>query len=443
MMENRSFDHMLGQLSYPTFGNRKDVNGIRYPLKRNPAYENLYESGTYDPFIIKEDVMLIDDPPHERDEVTTQLAYRDVTGKYSMNGFVEAYFNHSINRIENPEVMGFFPPDLVPITTFLATNFAVCDRWFSSLPTSTVPNRLMAFSGDSLVDHTGGITEFFRPVGSLLLDWLEDRHIRWRVYHAGLSFFALLRRFDDVLGPNFRPFNELTRDVLTEQPDEFPQVIIIEPSYYDAPRLGDHPNDNHAPLAVGFGEQFLKDIYLALTSNPEKWSKMVTILTYDEHGGFFDHVSPLKIPYNPPNNNYIPFTSTGVRVPSIVVSPFVSQGSVYSEFLDHTSILQFIAERFDPIEPMYSDTVNKRKQAGIMSVSKVLNLSSPRSTIPSLPLDTIKCPAELGDDVKSKGLMQEAFRAAALQMINEKPIESGNKYPGLFHWKASYIKNNS
>ena len=85
-----------------------------------------------------QDAPLPSDLPHERDEVAMQLAYSQVTGTYSMNGFVKAYYQDTtVNRTQHPEPMGIFPPSAVPITHFLAHNFAVCDRWFAPLPTST------------------------------------------------------------------------------------------------------------------------------------------------------------------------------------------------------------------------------------------------------------------------------------------------------------------
>jgi len=434
MLENRSFDHMLGHLSHPSFGNNKEVDGLGYPYRK---YENLYNSAPYPPFIINKDEMLLDDAPHEREEIKTQLAYSDVTGTYTMSGFVEAYFNKSLNEVQNPMVMGFYRPDLVPITTFLANNFAVCDRWFSPLPTSTVPNRLMALGGDTRVDKTGGITEFFRPLDDILLDWLDEREIKWRVYHAGISFFALLRRFSDVLGPKFRSFNKFPGDFYYENENESPEVVIIEPSYYDAPRIGDQPNDNHAPLSIGFGEQFLREIYQAVTSNPKKWSETVMIVTYDEHGGFYDHVPPLMISYEPPDREFAKFKSTGPRVPTIIVSPFVSKGSVIHNHFDHTSILQFIAERFAPTENGYSPSVNKRKEDGIDSISKVLRLNNPRKRIPAIHNDIIISQAEFGNDKKKKGLMQTKFKKAALEMIRQEPVKTNKIYPGIIQWQIT------
>ncbi len=336
MMENRSFDHMLGHLSYRQFDVGLKVDGLRDPLNQ-PAYENLYATQPYYPFEMR-DGILPSDLPHEREEVAKQLAWSRTSGRHTMRGFVEAYYQHTTtNWTRTPEPMGFLPPNEVPITSFLASNFAVCDRFFSSLPTSTLPNRLMAWTGEARVDHTGSLLP---PRDHTLLNWLDERDIRWRVYHDGLSYFALLGEFGRILGPHFKRFENLAFDVLAEPAETFPQVIIIEPSYGDAPHLGtDKPNDNHPPLPVGPGEHFLRLIYRALVANPARWQKTVLVVYYDEHGGFYDHVPPLPIPSDPrPAASYPPFTTTGLRVPGIVVSPLVASRTVYKEPLDHTSV---------------------------------------------------------------------------------------------------------
>ncbi len=431
MMENRSFDHMLGHLSYGEYANGTPVEGLRDPLTQQ-AYENLYEGSPYYPFVMQ-DGPLPGDPPHERTSVQTQLTYSAVTGTYSMSGFVEAYYQSTpVNRTQTPEPMGFFPPSAVPILSFFANNFAVCDHWFAPLPTGTHPNRLMALTGASLVDDT---RDHLLPAGPTMLDWAMRHGVRWRVYHAGLSFFILLGRFDQVLGPNFRAFEYLARDVAHEASDVLPQIILIEPSYADAPHLGsNHPNDDHPPLAVGFGEQFLRQIYEALTCNPDRWAKTVLIVTYDEHGGFFDHVPPLSVPYAPPDAAYPPFTTTGVRVPALVVSPLVAERHVYSGPLDHTSVLQCLAERFSPHEEGYSTDVNQRRALGIASVSEVLNLSNPRTVIPAMPRESIQSMALLGQILPEKTPNQRAFENAALTMINRYPHETAQKHPELWHW---------
>ena len=128
---------------------------------------------------------------------------------------------------------------------------------------------------------------------------MEANKIRWRVYHDGFSFFSLYNSlWPFVFGEQFRRTEFLYPDMLHEPAGQAPQVIIIEPSYEDAPHLGSkHPNDNHAPLAVGWGEDFLRRTYQAVTANPEKWARTVMVLYYDEHGGFYDHVPPPPIGY--------------------------------------------------------------------------------------------------------------------------------------------------
>lgn len=435
MLENRSFDHILGHLSYRQYDVGRKVEGLRDPLNRE-AYENLYATQPYYPFEMRDGV-LPSDLPHEREQVTRQLAHSAVTGTYQMNGFVEAYYEHTpVNWTRTPEPMGFLPPSETPMTTFLAQNFAVCDHWFAPLPTSTLPNRLMAWTGASWVDHTG---QLFPPLGETILDWLTAHRVRWRVYHDGLSFFTLLGRFNDVLSEDFQPLERLAADVLTEPSGSFPQVILIEPSYGDAPHLGpDHPNDNHPPLPVGPGEHFLWLVYRALTARADRWEKTALIVVYDEHGGFFDHVPPLAIPYDPkPHATYPPFESTGVRVPAMVISPLVASRTVHNENLDHTSILQFLAERFAPEEGGYSAEVEKRRVHGITSVSKVLNLAAPRKAFPAAPSITLRSPMTWAGPRPVKTPQQILFESAAAELIEKHEPEARRQYPELWHWHAT------
>jgi phospholipase C len=108
-----------------------------------------------------------------------------------------------------------------------------------------------------------------------VLDWLDRRDIRWRVYSAGLSLFMLMpKMWPWLLTDRFRSVSRLAYDVQHESQDSFPQVIIVEPDYHDSPvHLSGHGNDNHPPLPVSFGEIFVKAVYEALTSNPARWAK--------------------------------------------------------------------------------------------------------------------------------------------------------------------------
>lgn len=439
MMENRSFDHILGHLSHQDYDNRQSVNGLRAPLRR-PDYANPSSDGElYFPFVMPVDRYLPTDPPHNRKQIQVQMARAN--NIYTMSGFVKAYHKRTRSRTETPEVMGFFSPDHVPITNFLADNYAVCDRWFAPFPASTQPNKLMAFTGDSTIDENKLILP--RPE-NLLFDWLTAHKIRWRVYYDGLlSYFLLVSMFEEFLSDDFRRLEALSMDVKEEPDDEFPQVIVIEPSYEDLPHIGsDQPNDNHAPLPVGPGEQFLRRVYRALIVNPARWEKTVMIVTHDEHGGFFDHEPPLQIPYSPPNEEYTPFKTTGPRVPAIIVSPMVTSRHVYSGNMDHTSILQFIAEMFDPNE-FYSQTVNDRKnnhEDKIQSVSKVLNRDTPRIrkqvVIPD-PIHSVAMFDETATPEKDKTELRRMFEEAAVKLMDTHTDKTKVKVPKLWEWRLT------
>src|SRR5690606_18560024 len=146
------------------------------------------------------------------------------------------------------------------------------------------------------------------------------------------------------------------------------------------------PNDNHPPLAMGPGEALLRDVYIALTSRPEKWMRTLLIITYDEHGGYFDHVQPPAIRTDPPPGAHYAngaFTHLGVRVPTLVVSPWVARRSVHTGLFDHTSILQLLAERFGGGTDAYSSEVTARRARGIQSASDLIGLDTARSDVPT------------------------------------------------------------
>lgn len=433
MLENRSFDHMLGHLSYEKLV--PDVAGLGQDLSQ---YENPYNGTGYRPFSMPTEPLSFD-LPHEWHQVATQLAASTVTQQFDMNGFVTAYAAFTgTEPVQQADPMGFFTSHNVPITSFLARNFCTCDHWHCPLPTSTQPNRTMAFCGSSQIFDTPPTARLI-PCDDILFDWFEREGVRWRVYHDGLSFFALYpRAWPYVLGENFRDFENYFHDMQVEPIDSGPQVIIIEPSYNDGPHIGpDHPNDNHPPLAIGWGEDFLRRVYQAATVNPERWRKTVLIYYYDEHGGFYDHVPPPAIGYQTHGNPSHTFGSLGPRIPGLVVSPFVDSGSVCHELFDHTSVLQLLAELFTPGRA-YSDEVDQRRQQGIQSLSIALG-DVPRADAPAVPADPIQVGSALGGGVRLRPVngLQASFELAASQLMVSHPDATGKKYPDLFHWKAA------
>jgi phospholipase C len=164
----------------------------------------------------------------------------------------------------------------------------------------------------------------------------------------------------------------------------------------------------------------------------ERWNKSLLIVTYDEHGGFFDHVAPRPLLTKHLHGEaYSPFTTTGVRVPALVVSPFVEQGKAFNGILDHTSILKLLAERFGKPGEQYSGDVAARLP--IQSLSAVLNRTSPRpGPPPSAPALTVDTAA--GAPLASGAMLspnQLAFRNALEEMRQRNPMAAAQKFPDL------------
>jgi len=213
-------------------------------------------------------------------------------------------------------------------------------------------------------------------------------------------------------------------------------VIIVEPLYGDAARIiGGIADDDHPPAAVGHGELFLRKVYDSLTRNPARWAKTVLIVTFDEHGGFWDHVPPPMIPFDPPADATFNrrFESLGVRVPALVVSPLVSAKGVCHTVLDHTSVLQFLAEKFTPGIP-YSPAVDARAKSGIASVSAALDLAAPRTDIPIAPDFTISVEVPLGANRPPVTSLEETFEQVAFDMVKQFPKDTAQKYPAVSQW---------
>ncbi len=213
--------------------------------------------------------------------------------------------------------MGYWSASSVPTFDFWAKHYCVCDHWFASLPLGTQANRLMAMGGESqLSDNATGPLPYQR----LVYEWLTSKKIQWRAYQSGdfLPFFCLMPRWtieimssltlDQIgTGLHFRRYANFARDWLSNE--KGPSVTFIEPEYTDGPNS--EPNDDHAPTGVEPGQKFLADIYNTLIAKPEKWARTLLVVTYDEHGGFFDHVPPLNIPAT---INGIEFQTTGARL---------------------------------------------------------------------------------------------------------------------------------
>jgi phospholipase C len=420
IMENRSFDHVLGHLRHPNYGNRTDVDGIED--LSNVNYLNANSDGIgVAPFWMP-DAPLPSDLPHDPGAVQTQMAFASLENSFLMNGFVKAFEDEFHTQIPNPPVIGLLRPEDLPTTSKLAAQYTICDRWFACLPTSTAPNRLMSMCGSSDIADTGTVL----PDQTTVYDWLSAHNVRWRVYSAGLPFFALMPRLATlVLGDHFRGFGDLPKDLASDAANVWPQVIFVEPDYYDCPVHFQPPCDNHAPLPMAPGEALLAQVYQWLTSRPDRWSRTLLVVTYDEHGGFFDHVPPRPVKYR--NANGVAFDTTGPRVPAMLVGPFAPAG-VCNAQLDNTSLLQLFAERFGKPGEAYSADVAGRMQQGVASVSVALSAAAANAAVCGLARvpggTTAAPPAE-------NTVLRQAFDGAARSLVANHPEEALAKYPRL------------
>lgn len=419
MMENRSFDHMLGYLSLPPW-NRLDVDGLRNDPAWLVTYANSHNGTSYQPFhLTRPNQPLPGDPPHDRTRIAQQIG---VGQPPPMTGFVDSY--DGIDSVSGkPVVMGYFDGNDLPTTHFFSEQFAICDRWFSAIPASTQPNRLMSMSGYSAIEDNVEIL----PEQHLVYDWLEKQEVKWRVYHHGLPFFAMMKSWTPYLlfDYNFREFSRYAHDIQNEADDDCPQVIFIEPRYTDAPHILP-PTDDHAPTPISNGQDFLAQVYSTVISNPQRWQETVMIVTYDEHGGFFDHVAPAAVASNPPDGvGYPAFTTTGVRVPAFVISPWVEPRQVYKGVLDHTSVLKFIAAVFG--NGSYSPAVDAR--TGVGSVQAVLARDTPRDQIPTHP--SAADGSAPGNPIAT--IIPQAFASALARLRDLDKDVTKLKFPTLFH----------
>ncbi len=429
MMENRSFDHMLGYLSLPDYG-RTDVEGLRYKANVDPPvwdFEYVLPGG-YTPFRMPDTTTPLPnnmDPPHERPNIEKQIGDPDADGVHPMKGFVDSFDGKiNVDGKDQPIVMGYYTGADLPTTHFFAENFLICDHWFSAIPAGTQPNRLMAMSGKTRIDIN--VPKPPLPHQELAYKWLSVHDVPWRIYAESLPFYVLMPDEFPRITAHLRPFSSLAHDIVNESNNaDFPKVIFVEPRYTNAPHI-EPPHDDHAPTAVDGGQRFLMEVYAALTANDEVWKRSVMIVTYDENGGFFDHMSPPRVPTPAPDGNYPTFESLGVRVPAYVISPFVEPRTAYHETMDHTSILKFLGEKFNG--GSYSAEVDARVDLALWSVSATLTLDDARVDPPAPPATT--------EGFTTEGVpfdaMSQAFAGALAQLKANHPEDIARLFPKLF-----------
>lgn len=327
MMENRSFDHLLGYLTLE--GGRTDVDGLT-----NDMFNTSRDGTAYYVRHLESTVFELD-PCHEGSCVDEQIS--DGNGGFVLN------FERACQPADPGAVMGYYNASDLPVYDHLAREFTICDRWFSSMAGQTWPNRLYAVTG-----HSDGSRENKRlPLYNepSFVRNLDAQGVSWRWY---CHDFATLRLVDGRyrLGntDKFFSFQESsifeTEDFLSHAAaGNLAAVSWIDPNFADFGNLL-YSNDDHVPTDVGAGQALVNTLYQALLRSPA-WNKTLLIIVYDEHGGFYDHVPPPIATDDDPR-----FRRYGCRIPAFVISPWVKQGGVAHTVFDHTSIIKTILLRF-------------------------------------------------------------------------------------------------
>jgi phospholipase C len=331
MLENRSFDHMLGYLGLEVDG--PDIDGLREGMA------NEHDGRSYPIFPLSETAFTkAQDPCHSGACVDAQLANGN-------GGFAANFIRTRVDpRAADPVVaMGYYDGRQLPIYDFLARRFCVCDRWFCPVRGATFPNRLYAVAGRS----AGSRDNANPPVYHLpsFVRQLDAAGASWRWYTD--EFFATIWAVDRDLLPrtfdNVRPFSSpfsFADFFSAARAGTLPNVAWIDPNFVDVGgAVGS--NDDHPPSDVRAGQELVLRIFNALVRSPA-WERTLLVITYDEHGGFFDHVEPPSAEDDDPRPE---FHVLGPRVPAIVVSPRVRAG-VSHEVFDHTSIIKTCLVRF-------------------------------------------------------------------------------------------------
>jgi phospholipase C len=367
MLENRSFDHLLGYLKHPDPSHRNLEDDPR-SCPVNPANPD----GPSVPATPDADATLGVDPGHSPPAIRMQLyGTEDPTASapITMHGFVRSYANvinppgpanlmrRTLRFIKTlwrrlfgmpaagADIMRCFTEETAPVLCELAKHYALLVNWFSSVPGETWPNRNFAHAGTSHGQNT------------IVLDFYTDTTIfdrlgptGWRIYHQGVPqvwVFPTLWLSEECRA-NFRDTERLFTDIRNK---DLPKYTFIEPNHGFGPGNGNsqHPSDNTSSGESFLGgETLIARIYNALAEDQDFFATTLFLITYDEHGGFYDRQHPVEV--EPPDGfvaeDGFDFSLSGVRVPAVAVSPLIPKGWIDARQFEHASIPKTLRVQF-------------------------------------------------------------------------------------------------
>jgi phospholipase C len=419
MLENRSFDSMLGRLRPRSV--RFDGLSLQ---ESNPDRDGnsvaVWTQGDGKPA-----AMNIPDPdPGELwSDINMQIfgtAEPTPTSAATMDGFVRNYQQQTTEPAERyvaNRVMHYYSPEQVPVISRLARQFAVSDRWHASAPCQTWPNRFFVHTGttDGYENNSPPHFPYEMPT---IFNRFEERNVEngWKIYFHDLPQTLTLSGLWPHLD-RFRFYDEFRHDA---SQGTLPHYAFIEPRYFPDVRM---PNDQHPPHTVTLGEQLIADAYNSVRNGPN-WNETLLIITYDEHGGCYDHVPPP--PATPPSDTPtrpFNFDRYGVRVPAVIVSPYIRRGTVLRPTgaipFDHTSILATLRKCFELGAPL------SRRDAVAPDLEPVLSLDEPTNRGPQR-LSALAYAASPSDLARAKEVPLNGFQKSLLDLANRLPTDAGS-----------------
>jgi phospholipase C len=391
MLENRSFDCLVGRLGEagPHFNGLSGGESNPYTASDGSSIPvPSWSDPTLEP-----GVMTIPDPdPGELfSDMNTQLFGLNRPPDLQappMSGFVDNYMRQpSADKPYDARApMHYLTPDQVPVISLLARSFAVSDQWHASAPCQTWPNRFFVHTG-SAGGYVNNSVTVIPHLSTSIFHRLQTVGRTSRIYFHDAPQSIALPDLWPIAAERFRPIACFWDDA---EHGDLADYSFIEPRYFTDEILGHMPNDQHPPHDVVYGEQLIAKVYNAVRSSPA-WKKTLLVITFDEHGGCYDHAAPPLA--TPPQPHAGPdgflFNRYGVRVPAVLISPYIAAGTILRNApdgllhqggpapFDHTSIIRTLRERFDPDGPPLTD-----RDASAPSLDLVLILENPSNDGP-------------------------------------------------------------
>ena len=305
MMENRSYDHVLG---YRTLTENDGARGLTRDLidavKAGPGGHLIrpLKQASFDSNSAGKKTRIPKGVGHELDDVAQQLSVKvPGPGGVQINGGEGFADNFREKKLSDPtdlegcvpeDALGYYEGDDLPIYEYLARNYAYCDAFYCSHPGPTLPNRMYSLTGDVQYDRYGAPIlrnnhgdNFVLSRARSIYDVLTQKGISWRVYESYPSV-TMLRMFARH-ATNTEDIRNIEAFEADARAGTLPAFSYVEPAMHHQPQDDDHPDAD-----MWRGQQFIQRVYTALRSNQDAWRNTLLIITYDEHGGLYDHVIP-------------------------------------------------------------------------------------------------------------------------------------------------------